>query len=705
MLYNTAFFLNGLLVFLLVFESRLVIPDWLHLIGRLHPAVLHFPLVMLLLFAGWVLAADKPDSARWHGGLADTLLLAGVLSAAVAAFSGFVLSGEEGYPADAIRFHKWFGVAVSLGSLAWYAAPLRLMPWAIPAKVVAAVFAVMVVVTGHLGGNLTHGDDFLLSFSHAEAQRVALEDAEVYRDLIRPVLQQKCYACHNADKAKGGLQMQTRELLTKGGKNGVPWDTTQADLGLMLRRIHLPVDEDEHMPPRGKAQLSEEEVILLTAWVKEGADFDVKVSALPHDNPVVNYARAVLRAGDDRYDFAAADAAKIKELNTNYRVVRPLAPGSPALVVNFYNRASFQRSDLTDLLSVKDQVISIDLSKMPVVDEDLATLAKFSQLRKLILNFTDLEGTTLPELKKLPRLRELALSGTAVTADRVRQLEGAPQLRDVYLWSTPLSEREFADLKSGSAIRYESGFRGDTVVLALNAPTIENQEQILTGDTRIRLSHRIPGVEIRYTLDGTMPDSAVAALYAGPIAITQNTRLTARAFRQGWLGSAPAERFFIKAAYRIDSVHLGLPPDEKFKGKGAETLSDGIKSSVLTNSGDWLGYRTADFHADLFFRQPVEVGRVTLSMLQNLNRFIFPPVKVEVWGGDTPESLVLLKTLKPAIPGKMIPGSEDILEEAVFPPVSLRCIRVIARPLEKLPAWHPKKGEKPWVFVDEVIVN
>ncbi|GAA4432148.1 chitobiase/beta-hexosaminidase C-terminal domain-containing protein [Ravibacter arvi] len=706
MLYNTAFFLNGLLVFFLVFEDRLVTPGWMYLVGRFHPLVLHFPLVVLLLFAGWVIVVEKPGSNRWHAGLADTLLLTGTLTAAVAALSGFVLSQEDGYEADAIFFHKWLGIGVSLGSLAWYAIPVRRTPWNFSAKAVAVVFILVTMAAGHLGGNLTHGNDFLIPAA-GEKARVALEDAQVYRDLVQPVLQQKCYPCHNADKAKGGLQMHTRELLAKGGENGIPWDTTQADLGLLLRRVHLPANDKKHMPPRGKAQLTEDEVVLLTAWIKSGSGFDGKVSELPRESPLYSYAQAVLRTGsaEDMYAFKAADASRVAALNTNYRIVKPLAPESPALVVNFYNRAAFKNSDISDLLPVGDQVISMDLSKMPVGDEDLKTIARFSRLRKLLLNFTDIKGNTLSELKKLPFLKELALSGTAVTATHLKTLEEIPSLRDVYLWSTPLSADEFAHLKKSKKIRYESGFRSDTVVIALNAPTVENQEQILTGGTRIRLSHRIPGAEIRYNLDGTVPDSAVSAVYSGPIAISQNTKLVARAFRAGWLGSAPVERFFIKANYRADSVHLISPPDAKFKGKGGKTLSDGIRSITLPNSGDWLGYRDTDFQSDLFFRKPVKVSSVTLSMLQNLNRFIFPPARLEVWGGANPDSLALLKVIRPAMPKKMVPGNEDFLLEAGFEPRLLGCIRVIAKPVGKLPAWHPKKGEKGWVFVDEVIIN
>ena len=61
-----------------------------------------------------------------------------------------------------------------------------------------------------------------------------------------------------------------------------------------------------------------------------------------------------------------ADESKIKALNNNYRVVRPLALGSPALGVEFFSAEQFKPEQLKELLAVKEQVVSLNLNKMPV---------------------------------------------------------------------------------------------------------------------------------------------------------------------------------------------------------------------------------------------------------------------------------------------------------------------------------------------------
>ncbi len=711
LVYNLAFFLNGLLVFLLLFENRFSVPFWMQSIGRMHPLVLHFPLVVLMLYGLWVIFVEKPESTRWNAELANTLLLIGTLTAAVAAFSGFILSREEGYEADALFWHKWLGIAISLMSILWYGFQRYLDPWKLPSKLIAAGFLLLLFIGGHLGGNLTHGDDFLISpladQSKDDAAKVSMEEAKVYKDLILPVLNQKCLSCHNEEKAKGGLQIQTEALFAKGGKNGILWDTTKADLGLLLKRVHLSLDDKKHMPPRGKIQLTDEEVVLLATWIKAGSKFDQMVSSLSSQSPVYVYAQNTLGGGrtEEQYDFSEADGDEVAKLNTTYRLIKPLSSESPALFVNFYNRANFKSEDIDALLPLKGQIISIDLSKMPVKDGDLKTLGQFSELRKLILNFSDITGASLGELKKLTKLRELSLSGTAVKLAHVKALEAIPSLKQVFVWSTGLTTDELAQLKKERKISFETGFRSDTLILALNPPVIENENQIISGNTAISMKHQIPGTVIRYTLDGTEPDSSTSIVYKKPFTIDKNTNLQARAFKPGWYGSKKAERSFFKAGYHIDSVRLITPVDIKYKAQGNKTIADGIKSDRQQSSGKWLGYRDNDFQSYLFFKKPVKASTVTLSMLRNVGGFIFPPVRIEVWGGANEKSLKLLKVLSPEMPVKETSNSELLSLEATFDPQELSCIKLIAKPLSKLPVWHPGKGEKAWVFVDEVFVN
>jgi hypothetical protein len=133
-------------------------------------------------------------------------------------------------------------------------------------------------------------------------------------------------------------------------------------------------------------------------------------------------------------------------------------------------------------------------------------------------------------------------------------------------------------------------------------------------------------------------------------------------------------------------------------------LIDLDKGDLNFGSGKWLGFRKKGLECLLFFRVPVNVEDITLSSMVDVNSFIMPPVKIEVWGGNERSSLRLLGSLQPEQPQKSVPAFLEAYEIR-FPPVTVRFIKVVALPVDKLPDWHPGKGQNGWVFADEIFVN
>jgi mono/diheme cytochrome c family protein len=105
----------------------------------------------------------------------------------------------------------------------------------------------------------------------AFAAEPTADQTEFFEQKIRPVFAEHCYACHSekAEKVKGGLRLDTREALLKGGSSGpiiVPGDVKESPLIKAIRYA----DPDLQMPPKGK-KLSAEQIADLEAWVKMGA--------------------------------------------------------------------------------------------------------------------------------------------------------------------------------------------------------------------------------------------------------------------------------------------------------------------------------------------------------------------------------------------------------------------------------------------------
>jgi uncharacterized membrane protein len=710
--------LNAILLFFLLLEDRIVVPSWLQVAGRLHPMILHFPIVLIIVYAlwEWIMVPALRKGAvgptgmipgrDWTGELADGLLLGAAVTAAITAIMGFLLSREPEYDGAAVGWHKWLGALTSFGLLGLWFFRSRLRSRPMIGKLTAAAVLVLVMVAGHLGGTITHGENFVLHpLFLANSNRAPFDEAYVYKDLVAPIFESKCGSCHGGGNAKGELALDSKEGLLKGGKDGKLWDTTDAGLGLLMNRIRLPQDEKKHMPPLNKPQLTDVEESILNAWIRSGSDFTKKLIELPPSDTLRILASGILKAtAEEKYDFAAAGEKKVQELNSNYRSITPLASGSPALAVDFYGAAFFRSAQLKELEPLRHQIVALNLDKMPVTDQDLAIIAGFDNLRTLNLSFSKITGAGLPALTGLKHLKTLSLAGTAVNAEAVHRLGAIKTLRSLYIWNTGIAAADIGTLqKERNDLAVITGFRADTVHIKLNAPRIGTEDRVIRSSLSLELKHFVPGVTMKYTLDNSDPDSA-GIVYNGPVLLTSHVNLKAKAYKKGWLASDEATASFFSEKYRPDSILLLKPVDSNYMKFRPGVLIDLDKGDLNFGSGKWLGFRKKGLECLLFFRTPVRVEDITLSSIVDVNSFIMPPVKVEVWGGKERSQLHLLGSMQPEQPLKAVPAYLNSYEIR-FSPATVRYLKVVALPVDKLPDWHPGKGQHGWVFSDEIFVN
>ncbi len=698
--YNCTLAANCLLCFLLLFAGRLVLPPWLQVIGRMHPLILHFPIVLLILFIVQSLFQRSNPAGNW-------LLLLSAFTASLTAIMGLFLSREPGYDQDALLLHKWSGITLSLLTIAWYAWYDTLQQIKFAPLIAATLCLVTLTLAGHEGAGITHGQDFLLApiSPAAPKKTVTLDQAVVFTDMVQPILKSKCMGCHNSSKAKGELVMETLQLLLKGGKTGPLWDSSKADFGVMMQRLHLPPDEEKHMPPRGKPQLTDAETTILYQWLKHDPSRPLRVAGLPATDTLKLIAQELFKnpEDEDAYDFKAADEGTVQKLNNSYRVIYPIALHSPALNVEFYSPQFFRSAQLKELEPLSQQVVSLDLDKMPVTDADIPAIARFPNLRVLNLAFTGVTGAGIAQLCKLEKLKSLSLSGTSIKTEDIGCLTAMRSLRHLYVWNTAIPPGAVPATKTSSLL-IEGGSRTDTMLLKLNPPILQNDASILFSPVPLKLKHYVPGVTMRYTLDGSDPDSAGSILYQGHPMLTGKSILKARAFKKGWLPSDVVQNYFYSELYRPDSIHLLLPIDSNYMKYGAKTLIDQVKGDGGYGSGKWLGFHRNDMQCLLLFKQPIVARDVTISALVNIGSSIFPPVRIEVWGGTNPQNLRLLAHQEPTQPSGVSPGSLTGYD-LTFNPLKVSCLKIIMVPLAKIPDWHAEKGKKGWIFLDEIFVN
>ena len=116
---------------------------------------------------------------------------------------------------------------------------------------------------------------------HAAEPSSAPDNGELFENKIRPLFADNCYTCHSekAEKIKGGLRLDTPEMVLKGGTSGPVIVPGNPDESLMIKAVRY-LDPDLQMPPKDK-NLSDDQVALLEAWVKAGAPMPRSTNSSP----------------------------------------------------------------------------------------------------------------------------------------------------------------------------------------------------------------------------------------------------------------------------------------------------------------------------------------------------------------------------------------------------------------------------------------
>src|SRR5262245_60068628 len=94
------------------------------------------------------------------------------------------------------------------------------------------------------------------------------EDVDYMRQ-VKPLLKERCYACHGPLKQRAKLRLDTAASLRKGGTSGPAVEPGMPQRSLLLERVTAR-EESERMPPEGKP-LTPAEIAMLSAWIKQGA--------------------------------------------------------------------------------------------------------------------------------------------------------------------------------------------------------------------------------------------------------------------------------------------------------------------------------------------------------------------------------------------------------------------------------------------------
>ena len=426
--------------------------------GHFHPVVVHIPIGVLLV--AFILEySSVKKKASYFLAVEITLLIAAV-SSLLAALLGWFLSYSGEYDNALLTRHKWLGVSLCLASGILWGIKKYARYQKIFGKLYSPLFfltILLLLLTGHYGGSLTHGEDYLSfqSFMKSERQPSALKlkgplqlsnitaDLTIYDKLVNPILSEKCLQCHNEKKKKGDFQLNTYAYLMAGGKTSRKSGSNSLQNSEVVNRILLDKEDDKHMPPRGKHPLTKAEIDLICWWYKNGASADEKILAVKNNDTV----KAFLSNQDPEKTPAlslkqvpAANPADVAKLEAMHWLIKPIYKGSPFLELSAVNAPALTDSDLVMLGRVSLQVVWLMLGETNISDAGMAAIVKMPNLIKLNLQKTSITDASVNYLNQLKALEYLNISGTAVSDVGLHQFKASKSLKKLFCWNTRITE-------------------------------------------------------------------------------------------------------------------------------------------------------------------------------------------------------------------------------------------------------------------------
>ncbi len=421
----------------------------IQLLGKFHPLLVHLP-IGIFLFGILLKVYEWYKKTKIDTGVLQLLLLVSTLTSILSVTTGLLLFSGGDYEEEMVLYHRNAGIVFSIISIVLYF--FNTKKWAIYLWVLGII---SLIITGHLGGNLTHGEEYLSLKSDKLDKRtiVDIQEAIVFEEIIKPILEEKCISCHSAKKQKGKLRLDDKSFLLKGGKNGECINRKSPTESLLLERISLPDGEEAHMPPKGKPQLSNNEIQIIDWWIRNGADFDKKVKELKQNSNDKKILLSFQSGKEQNMAESIIPENEISEASKNAldiltkagAVIFPITSESNYLSLTIFEN-NFGEKELDALRKINKNILIVNAQRINNKALFLE-LTKLINLRKLNLSGANLNDSDIQQLRFLKELQYLNLSNTNITEKGIVFLKENPKLKHIYLFDSKFDKKQFKTIK------------------------------------------------------------------------------------------------------------------------------------------------------------------------------------------------------------------------------------------------------------------
>lgn len=448
--------------------------------GRFHSLSVHLPIGFLLLGAILFLLSFSKRYSFLIKALPLTLLL-GAISAVASVILGLFLAEEGGYPEDYLFWHRLMGIAVSILSigsilliLGYFEKGEKDVSFLSRVKIdriestithqkkslglILGGIVICISITGHLGGNLTHGENYLYAYAPESLQALLVdtnleknslsfpEDADstfIFDHILGPVIIQKCASCHGDDIQKGGLKVTTLDELLIGGETGPAFEEGSPSSSELFKRVTMDPESRKFMPPKG-AGLSYGEITLLSYWIEKGMNQNLSITdeEIPEEIQELlesTYGLSTKRkAHYEKVVVSAVPEETLAKIRLEGFRISTLSEESNFLEIAAIGELT--KENLESLRVINEQITWLDLGDANIEDSWLEIISDFPNLTRLLLDNNAISDQGAQSLANLENLESINLYNTSVGDSTLNMLIEIKSLRSMYLWNTRVSK-------------------------------------------------------------------------------------------------------------------------------------------------------------------------------------------------------------------------------------------------------------------------
>ena len=262
-------------------------------------------------------------------------------------------------------------------------------------------------------------------------------------------------------------------------------------------------------------------------------------------------------------------------------------------------------------------------------------------------------------------------------------------------WTKPARKNWASYLKAMDHFNEHLAAKG--IVYARSMYNIQQTVTPKEGRLQVELDCIRPDVQVRYTMDGSVP-TAQSPLYTKPLMLTEAKTIKAATFagneQLGQMLELPV--IWNKATAKpVKSAGTG----------DLYMLTNGIRGSQKYTDLEWCSWMKSDtvtFTLDL--KKPELVNKLTLGSITNYGMAVHKPAEIEVWiSGDDKEYRKV---------GECSYTKNEIFREGVFREdipfeigTEARYVRVVARGAGDCPFTHVRPGQEARIYFDEIIIE